>query len=107
MFDPTKSKAAQAEKAKKKKIYAELTNWATSIVPVEIREGLMIDVKEVQCGDPDCSPIDTMITLVWKEGGRGMFALPLSPEEIDEDITVRGIVEGRFQLPLPADRIPA
>ncbi len=28
-------------------------------------------------------------------------------EEIDEDITVRGIVEGRFQLPLPADRIPA
>lgn len=28
-------------------------------------------------------------------------------EEIDEDITVRGIVEGRFQLPLPADRIAA
>lgn len=23
-------------------------------------------------------------------------------EELDEDITVRGIVEGRFQLPLPA-----
>lgn len=28
-------------------------------------------------------------------------------EEIDEDITVRGIIEGRFQLPLPADRIAA
>ncbi len=28
-------------------------------------------------------------------------------EEVDEDITVRGIVEGRFQLPLPADRIAA
>lgn len=28
-------------------------------------------------------------------------------EEIDEDITVRGIVEGRFQLPLPADPIAA
>ena len=28
-------------------------------------------------------------------------------EEIDEDITVRGIVEGRFQLPLPADSIAA
>lgn len=28
-------------------------------------------------------------------------------ENIDEDITVRGIVEGRFQLPLPADRIAA
>lgn len=28
-------------------------------------------------------------------------------ENIDEDITVRGIVEGRFQLPLPTDRIAA
>ena len=28
-------------------------------------------------------------------------------EEIDEDITVRGIVEGRFQLPFPTDRIAA
>lgn len=28
-------------------------------------------------------------------------------EEIDEDISVRGIVEGRFQLPLPAEKIAA
>jgi len=28
-------------------------------------------------------------------------------EDLDEDITVRGIVEGRFQLPLPTDRIAA
>jgi hypothetical protein len=28
-------------------------------------------------------------------------------ESIDEDITVRGIVEGRFQLPLPTARIAA
>jgi hypothetical protein len=85
MFDPTKSKAAQAEKAKKKKILAELVNWATSVVPEVNREGLLVDVKEVQCGDPDCSPIDTIFTLVWKDGGRGMFALPLSSEEITQD----------------------
>lgn len=28
-------------------------------------------------------------------------------EDIDEDITVRGIVEGRFQLPLPTNDIGA
>lgn len=28
-------------------------------------------------------------------------------EALDEDITVRGIVEGRFQLPLPADKLAA
>lgn len=28
-------------------------------------------------------------------------------EAIDEDITVRGVVEGRFQLPLPSELIAA
>ena len=28
-------------------------------------------------------------------------------EELDEDITVRGIVEGRFQLPLPEKKLAA
>ncbi len=28
-------------------------------------------------------------------------------EELDEDITVRGIMEGRFPLPLPADQLAA
>lgn len=28
-------------------------------------------------------------------------------EALDEDITVRGIVEGRFQLPLPTDKLAA
>lgn len=28
-------------------------------------------------------------------------------EEIDEDLTVKGIVEGRFQLPLPESKLAA
>ena len=88
MFDPSKAKAAKDEKAKKKKILGELTNWACSIVPMEIREGLLVDVKEVICGDPECAPIDTMFTLVWtnpETNGRGMFAMPMAPEEIEQD----------------------
>jgi len=86
MFDPTKAKADKAEKAKKKKILADLQDWATSIVPMDIREGLLMDVKEVQCGDPECAPIDTIFTMVWTtSNGRGMIALPLSPEEVTQD----------------------
>ena len=36
-----------------------------------------------------------------------VFGAALRWEEIDEDITVRGIVEGRFQLPLPASHATA
>jgi hypothetical protein len=25
--------------------------------------GLLVDVKEVICGDPECAPIDTMVTI--------------------------------------------
>ena len=34
-------------------------------VPEELRETLQISVQEVQCGDPDCSPIDTAITFIF------------------------------------------
>ena len=44
-------------------------------------------MKEVICGDPECAPVDTVVTMVWEDGGRGMFAFPAAPEEIeDEDI---------------------
>jgi hypothetical protein len=36
-----------------------------------------------------------------------VFGTALRWEEIDEDISVRGIVEGRFELPLPANYIAA
>ena len=45
----------------------------------------MIDVKEVICGDPNCAPIDTVITLVWKDGGRGIFALPMDPKDLQKE----------------------
>lgn len=46
---------------------------------------MLIDVNEVVCGDPECAPIDTVFTLVWTEGGRGVFAIPLSAEEIGQE----------------------
>lgn len=41
-----------------------------------------MDVNEVVCGDPTCAPIDTVFTLVWQSGGKGVFALPLMAAEI-------------------------
>ena len=29
-----------------------------------------ITVQEIQCGDPACAPIDTMITVYWSEGNQ-------------------------------------
>lgn len=50
-----------------------------------MRTGLLVDVAEVVCGDPTCAPIDTVFTLVWQSGGKGVFALPMSAVEITKE----------------------
>lgn len=37
------------------------------------------------CGDPSCAPIDTVFTLVWTSGGKGMFALPAAINEVTQE----------------------
>ena len=47
--------------------------------------GLLVDVAEVVCGDPSCAPIDTVFTLVWQSGGKGVFALPMLAAEVTKE----------------------
>lgn len=82
MFDPKKALGDKAIKAAKKKALADIKLWSNLLVPVHLQQGLIMDVKEVACGDPKCSPIDTVFTLLWPGEGRGMFSIPYSPEEI-------------------------
>ena len=69
MFDPTKASKAKAEAAEKKKAATAVKEKCIKLIPIDLQEGLLIDVKEVICGDPSCAPVDTVITLVWGEGG--------------------------------------
>ena len=39
--------------------------WCTMLIPEEFREGVIITVQEVQCGDPNCAPIDVAVTIVF------------------------------------------
>lgn len=82
MFDPSKLKAEKAAKQTAKKALTDIKLWANMLVPAPLQTGLLMDVKEVVCGDPTCAPIDTVFTLLWQSGGRGMFAIPFAPDEI-------------------------
>ena len=49
----------------------------------------MVWVKEVQCGDPDCSPVDTIVTFVWgstDDGGKGMYGMPFPADKITDEM---------------------
>lgn len=45
--------------------YSRIEQWVTEAIPTEIRRGITVSVQEVQCGDPDCSPIDTAIAIMF------------------------------------------
>jgi hypothetical protein len=85
MFDPATVKIAKAEKAEKEKILQQLREWSLSIIPLDCQENLNLDIREVVCGDPSCAPVDTVFTLIWQSGGKGVFALPLEPKEVTQD----------------------
>ena len=36
------------------------------------------------CGDPKCAPVDTVVTLIWPSGGKGMFGIPMTAVEVTQ-----------------------
>ncbi|KAJ1446880.1 hypothetical protein M885DRAFT_544879 [Pelagophyceae sp. CCMP2097] len=87
MFDPDNV-------GKPKRDIAAVEALARVLVPDELLrdDSVRIGVREVQCGDPDCSPIDTIIEF-WCAGGaiHNGFGLPMRAEEVTAEI-----VAGRF-----------
>jgi hypothetical protein len=87
MFDPSKLKKKNNEKEMKKQALNHVKELCLQIIPKSIQDGLILDVNEQVCGDPSCSPIDTVISLVWQSGGRGIFGVPMESKEIQiEDL---------------------
>mmetsp|Transcript_18311 Transcript_18311/g.18388 ORF Transcript_18311/g.18388 Transcript_18311/m.18388 type:complete len:202 (-) Transcript_18311:94-699(-) len=84
MFNPSAVKD-KSEQAAKKKALKRVKDLCLQIIPPPLQEGLIVDVNEQICGDPACSPIDTVIMLVWKSGGRGIFGVPLEPKEVERE----------------------
>lgn len=54
------------EKKALQRAYNKIEEMCIQIIPPHLREGCVISAQEVQCGDPMCSPIDTMVTLMFE-----------------------------------------
>ena len=37
---------------------------------------VMVNVREVECNDPSCSPIDTVIVFIFRNGRKAMKGIP-------------------------------
>ena len=62
--DITAAEMQVAEKARRDG-YSRIEQWSNDAIPVNIRTGVVISVQEVECGDPNCAPIDTAVALLF------------------------------------------
>jgi hypothetical protein len=65
MFLPENINAKLQEEEVRKKAFANIETWSSEIIPETIRPDCVVSVQELKCGDPECSPIDTAVTLTF------------------------------------------
>ena len=53
-----------AEK-QRKEAFKNIEQWSMNIIPEPLRDDVTVSVQEIQCGDPQCSPVDTAISVVF------------------------------------------
>jgi len=56
----------QKEQQEKQRQYRKVEAMAEELIPERMRKDCTVSVQEVQCGDPQCSPIDTVVTLLFE-----------------------------------------
>jgi len=64
MFMPGRD--SQKEQLQKQLTYKRVEDVATKCIPAAFRDAATVSVQEVQCGDPNCAPIDTVVTLLFE-----------------------------------------
>jgi hypothetical protein len=65
MFLPENVATKDREEELRKAGFKNIETWSLEIIPEAIRKDASVSVQEVQCGDPDCAPIDTAVTIVF------------------------------------------
>jgi hypothetical protein len=68
MFLPDASSLNEKKIAdeRRKEAFRNIEKWSLELIPEAIRDAAVISAHEVVCGDPECSPIDTAISIVFQ-----------------------------------------
>lgn len=53
-------------KAEQKAAFARIEQWTQQLLDETARKACTVSVQEIQCGDPNCAPIDTLVQLVFE-----------------------------------------
>lgn len=101
MFDPNAAMQRNNKALKSRRI----VEWVREDLPPAVKQALAVDpvhlqmnVREVQCGDPTCSPIDTVLMFVFRNGRQAMTGLPMEMAAVTQGDVKRAMAELTSEL---------
>lgn len=66
MFLPDNLDQYDKEEKERKAAFERIEAWCMEMIPEDIREDAFVAVREMACGDPNCSPVDTAVTIMFE-----------------------------------------
>ena len=98
MFDPASAGAGKAQQRR-------LVGWATEALPSVVRSAVAaapdhcrVSVREVNCTDPDCAPIDTCFIFVFGNGRECVAAAPGAFGDVSREDAYHAVLSRRKVL---------
>ncbi len=79
MFLPENLASKNREAEERKAAFKNIEAWSAELIPEAIREDASVSIQEVQCGDPQCAPIDTAVTILFTRYGGNCFHVYFIP----------------------------
>ena len=51
---------------RRKQAFRNIETWSLELIPPAIRDAAIISAQEFNCNDPDCSPVDTSVSIMFQ-----------------------------------------
>ena len=67
MFLPENVELNEREEKERKEALERIEAWSMELIPEGIREDAFVAIREMACGDPNCSPVDTAVTIMFEK----------------------------------------
>lgn len=80
--DPVEMERQRVKRVATKRV----RQWVESRLPEAhvVNRDVVVDVSEVQCGDPSCAPIDSVVRIIYRDGCGTAYGIPCEIEEVEE-----------------------
>lgn len=100
MFLPDNSALNERKLAetRRKEAFRNIEKWSLELMPEAIRDDAFISSQEVVCGDPECSPIDTLVSIIFDSDIGGSMGIPnyahkVTKEELQAKFPTKDILQ--------------